>query len=701
MNSEANVVARPRRFSHYLLLTLLFCLLGVVGNHLRIPLFFGVDFIFGSVAALCALAYLGPVSALLVAFSAGAYTYYLWGHPYAAIVFVAEVVFVYLVRKKTKHIALADALFWILVGIPMVILLYRGALELPYTVSIMIALKQTVNGVLNAAIAASVLTVGCRIIRAAPGVSLAGTLFNCLLVSILVPGILLIAMETRRSKVDSERAIADSIGLVAKFVDYAAKQLADDDTLSSKPVSKLDQLDLVGYLGMSDMLGMALIGYDGRVLAKVGEVHTSGEGQRIQTSDGVDVWLPPRNGMPLMVWWNKACYIHKKNLHGSGIVTSIVVEHSAAPVVANLHQRNLRAFMILFALTAFAIVVAILLSREFATPLLQLGSVSRRLAKDIENGKAIDVPQSDFHEVKTLAISFDKMACALGENFQMVKDRTEQLEKLSSQLAKYLSPQIYQSIFSGKQQAEIKTERKKLTVCFTDLTGFTDISTDMQPEDLTYLLNSYFSEMSDIAIRHGATIDKFIGDAMVIFFGDPETDGVSNDARACVRMAVEMQTRMQHLSDQWRSEGLENALQIRIGINTGFCNVGNFGSDQRMDYTIIGAEVNLAARLEVLAEPGTILMSGETYHLVEDFVDAEELEVAHMKGIKREVRGFAIKYFEEVEVAEQRSYRHEDKGMLVYVNPDELTADKKAMARKHLRDALSRLAADDESGSED
>jgi len=158
---------------------------------------------------------------------------------------------------------------------------------------------------------------------------------------------------------------------------------------------------------------------------------------------------------------------------------------------------------------------------------------------------------------------------------------------------------------------------------------------------------------------------------------------------------------MQHLADQWRSEGLENALQIRIGINTGFCNVGNFGSDQRMDYTIIGAEVNLAARLEVLAVPGSILMSGETYHLVEDFIDAEEIEVTNIKGIKREVRGFAIKHFEKMEVAEQRSYRHEDKGMLVYVNPDELTADNKVIARKHLRDALSRLDADDESGSED
>ncbi|MDG1357780.1 MAG: adenylate/guanylate cyclase domain-containing protein [Akkermansiaceae bacterium] len=698
MNDRTNEDTRPRSLYHWVFLTLLLCLLGVVGNHLHIPLFFGVDFIFGSVAALCALAYLGPIAALLVALSAGAYTCYLWGHPYAAIVFVAEVVFVYFARRRVKHLALADGVFWVLVGIPLVILLYRGMLELPLMVSIMIALKQTVNGVLNAAIAASVLVIGCRVVRASPGVSLAGMIFNCLLVSILIPGIILIAMETRRSKVDSERAIADSIGLVAKFVDYAAKQLADDNALATEPASKLKELDLVGYLGMNDMLGMALIGYDGRVLAKVGEVHTTGDGQRIQTSDGVDVWLPPRNGMPLMVWWNKACYIHEKKLHGSGVVTSIVVEHSAAPVVANLHQRNLRAFMILFALTAFAIIVAILVSREFATPLRLLGDVSRRLANDIEKGKDIDVPHSDFQEIKTLAISFDKMASSLSENFQIVTDRTNQLEKLSSELAKFLSPQIYQSIFSGKQQAEIKTERKKLTVCFTDLTGFTDISTDMQPEDLTYLLNSYFSEMSDIAIKHGATIDKFIGDAMVIFFGDPETEGVSEDARACVRMAMEMQTKMQYLAGKWRSEGMENALQIRIGINTGFCNVGNFGSDQRMDYTIIGAEVNLAARLEALAKPGSVLMSGETYHLVEDFVDASEVQLSNIKGIKREVRAFAMKDITNPDASQHHSYRYKGKGLLLYVNPDELSADKKKAARNHLTQALKKLDAEGPSG---
>ena len=700
MRDESIEGVCPKRLYHRVLVTILLCLLGVIGNHLHIPLFFGVDFIFGSVAALFALAYLGPVSALLVAVSAGVYTCFLWGHPYAAIVFVAEILFVHLIRKRTRHLALADALFWVLIGIPAVIMLYRSALDLPFTASVMIALKQSVNGVLNAAVAATILTVGCRILRSSPGVSLAGTLFNCLLIFILVPGILLIALETRRSKVDSERAIADSISLVAKFVDYAAKQLEGDDRLSSEPISKLKQLDVVSYLGMNDMLGMALIGCDGRILAKVGEIHTDDEGQRIQTSDGVDVWLPPRNGMPLMVWWNKACYIHKQKLYGGGIVSSLVVEHSAAPVVANLHQRNLRAFMILFALTAFAILVAIFVSREFAAPLLHLGNVSRRLANDIEKGKAVEMPQSDFQEIKTLAVSFEEMAAALRKNFQIVTDRTNQLENISSQLAKYLSPQIYESIFSGRQQAEIKTERKKLTVCFTDLTGFTDISTDMQPEDLTYLLNSYFSEMSEIAIRHGATLDKFIGDAMVIFFGDPDSKGVSEDARAAVCMAMEMQLRMKHLADQWRSEGMENALQIRIGINTGFCNVGNFGSEQRMDYTIIGAEVNLAARLEALAGAGSILMSGETYHLVEDFVDAEEVEVSNIRGIKREVRAFAIKDFEKMGIGEQRSYRHEDKGMLVYVNPDELSAEKKEIAKKHLEDALSKLSAEEGPGDQ-
>ena len=148
--------------------------------------------------------------------------------------------------------------------------------------------------------------------------------------------------------------------------------------------------------------------------------------------------------------------------------------------------------------------------------------------------------------------------------------------------------------------------------------------------------------MSKIAHEHGATVDKFIGDAILAFFGDPETKGTREDAQACVAMAIAMQRRMVELNMEWRRRGIEQPFQARMGINTGFCNVGNFGSADRMDYTIIGAEANLAARLEQIAEPGGIVMSYETYAHVEDEVRARPLAPISLKGISREVIPYVV-----------------------------------------------------------
>jgi class 3 adenylate cyclase len=164
----------------------------------------------------------------------------------------------------------------------------------------------------------------------------------------------------------------------------------------------------------------------------------------------------------------------------------------------------------------------------------------------------------------------------------------------------------------------------------------------LQPEEITALLNEYFTEMSAIALQHGGTVDKFIGDAMLIFFGDPETNGTKEDALACLRMAVDMQRRLIELNGKWRAAGIEEPFRIRMGINTGFCNVGNFGSADRMDYTIIGAEANLAARLQSIAEPGCIVMSYETFALVSDAVAAHTLAPISMKGINREVVPYSV-----------------------------------------------------------
>ena len=218
----------------------------------------------------------------------------------------------------------------------------------------------------------------------------------------------------------------------------------------------------------------------------------------------------------------------------------------------------------------------------------------------------------------------------------------EFLASVSMKISRYLAPQIYKSIFSGEKDVIIHTERKKLTIFFSDIKDFTATTERLQPEEITALLNEYFTEMSAIAMDHGGTVDKFIGDAMLIFFGDPETKGTKEDALACLRMAVDMQRRLVELNVKWRAAGIEEPFRIRMGINTGFCNVGNFGSADRMDYTIIGAEANLAARLQSIAEPGHIVMSYETYALVSDAVAAHQLAPISMKGINREVVPYSV-----------------------------------------------------------
>ena len=274
----------------------------------------------------------------------------------------------------------------------------------------------------------------------------------------------------------------------------------------------------------------------------------------------------------------------------------------------------------------------------------------------------------------------EKAQAELADTMESLDEKNQMLEGLSSKLAKYLSPQVYDSIFSGDRDVSLSTERKKLTVFFSDIKDFTQTTDDMQPEDLTDLLNNYFTEMSAIALEYGATIDKFIGDAMLMFFGDPETKGVKEDAELCVQMAFAMQKRMAELEKEWQAMGFDKPFKMRVGINTGYCNVGNFGSDTRMDYTIIGGEVNLAARLEGQADPGGVLISSETYILVQDIVNAKEQEPLSVKGIRRNIRPYSIislRDDEESYTELKHTIKHEEKGFALSIDLEDLTPEKR------------------------
>jgi adenylate cyclase len=225
---------------------------------------------------------------------------------------------------------------------------------------------------------------------------------------------------------------------------------------------------------------------------------------------------------------------------------------------------------------------------------------------------------------------------------EVIAQKNKELEALSTQLSKYLSPQIYNSIFTGAQSVEIASKRKKLTIFFSDVVNFTETTDKLESEELTNLLNHYLTEMSRIALEFGGTIDKYIGDAIMIFFGDPESKGAKEDAIACVRMASAMLRRMSELRLEWQELGAERPFKLRIGINTGYCTVGNFGSAERMDYTIIGNMVNLTARLQSHAQVSSILMGHETYSLVKDMVAAEEQTPIKVKGFSEPIRCYKV-----------------------------------------------------------
>jgi adenylate cyclase len=289
-----------------------------------------------------------------------------------------------------------------------------------------------------------------------------------------------------------------------------------------------------------------------------------------------------------------------------------------------------------------------------------------------------------------IAMQWRQAALIHGMNREL-EAKNEFLASVSTKISRYLAPQIFKSIFTGHTDVTIHTTRKKITIFFSDIQDFTATTERMQPEEIALLLNEYLTEMSGIALEHGGTLDKFIGDAILIFFGDPESQGMAEDAKACLRMAVAMQSRLAELNVKWRKSGVENPFRVRMGINTGFCNVGNFGSADRMDYTIIGAEANVAARLESVAEPGHIVLSYETYALVRDIVKAHPLAPISMKGMSREVVPYKVDTTIDAAGRQIHTYSEHMRGLDFYFDPAALDPRAAAHVGNLLRHAMTSL----------
>lgn len=253
----------------------------------------------------------------------------------------------------------------------------------------------------------------------------------------------------------------------------------------------------------------------------------------------------------------------------------------------------------------------------------------RRLIEQDTSGK---IDQKDFSK---LLQQYSRMLKQF-EILTLSSDKYQShLKQLQDKLKRYVSPPLYKKITSGKETVEInKTKRMKLSIFFSDIINFSSHSRDMEGESLSAFLNSYLEEMTIIANDYGGTLDKYIGDAIMVFFVDPVFVSDQDHALRCVRMAVAMRQRLRELHQHWFDLGYANPLHVRMGISTGFVSVGNFGSSERLDYTIIGTPVNLASRIQGVAGDDQILISHPTWSLVKDEIPCSEAFSVNLKGFE-------------------------------------------------------------------
>lgn len=273
----------------------------------------------------------------------------------------------------------------------------------------------------------------------------------------------------------------------------------------------------------------------------------------------------------------------------------------------------------------------------------------------------------------------------------LILEQQEQAILLSRKLVKYLPTQVWESIFSGRRDARLQNHRKKLSIFFSDIKDFTETTDEMSPDALTEMLNYYFDQMSRIALRYGGTIDKFIGDAILIFFGDPTTKGAKEDAIACVSMAIDMRKQMQVMRQKWKSMGIEKPLHVRMGITTGYCHVGNFGCESRMDYTIIGRDANLASRLQNAADVDEILISNDTYLLVRDRIMCREKGTLRLRGIANPVQVWEVVDFRADMGAQTTWIEHETEGFAMLMDINKVKNYDKERIVKALEGAAQKL----------
>ncbi|MCX6395047.1 MAG: adenylate/guanylate cyclase domain-containing protein [Propionibacteriales bacterium] len=208
-------------------------------------------------------------------------------------------------------------------------------------------------------------------------------------------------------------------------------------------------------------------------------------------------------------------------------------------------------------------------------------------------------------------------------------------------IRRFAPPSVADAIETGQAELIEVPHRRRVTVLFSDVVGFTQTADSLDPESLAQIVQEYLATMATIIENHGGTLNEFAGDGVMAIFGAPAELAPEDQVAAAVAAAGEIQASLPVLNERWFRIGLDHELRTRVGINTGFVSVGTFGSGGRATYTGIGLQTNIAARIQAECEPGEILLSQASWHLVKDRVPCEERGEAMVKGVHFPVKLYA------------------------------------------------------------
>jgi len=408
------------------------CALALAGNVSNVPLFFGVGFVFGSIAALLATLWLGSRSGMAVAGIGGLYTLWLWGHPYGLVIFVVEAGAVGLIlRRLSLHgepppLALADGLFWLFLGIPLTLLLLHGPLQMPWLQTGLLALKLSTNGLLNAALAGALVILANRLRHRAASVSLREVLFSTLLPAVLVPAFALTVLQNNAARVQMEAGVASTLALSAALARDALDEGAPPQAPGLQPGDPQARFSNARLQAVTNRIGqlvpaalgvsIAVVDAAGRTLAGA-PPGSPGTMRVLERPDGLHLRMPHRQMQVRIAQWRAGEYFMEQPLNAAPGARLLVVLRAEPGILAL--QRTIGTQLLVLALICLAAALgAYDLSRRLALPILRLAQASGDPA--LVRGLAAPRPPPPglLRETNQLAVAFHGMLESLAREQQ-------------------------------------------------------------------------------------------------------------------------------------------------------------------------------------------------------------------------------------------------------------------------------------------